>query len=434
MLDQFEVKVWKAAELPTEWSRRKNAAEDEDDLVKKTVQSVINAVRQRGDDALLEFTEKFDKIKLTAQTLRVTAEEISSAYKAVTEKQIAALNLMKTKLGTAEKETIQQQPHKTSREGITVHTVMRPLESVGCYVPGGQAAYPSTLVMTAIPAKVAGVPRIVVCSPPTTKGTIDPLILVAADMCGVNEVYKVGGAQAVAALAYGTESIKAVKKIVGPGSKYVTMAKVLLSQEVAIDMPAGPSEILILADETANPKLVAADIISQAEHGADSVTGLVTTSDALAQEVRTELKRATALVERGNVVCNALSKYGFIIICTTIEEMVTLANAFAPEHLEIVTRSPEEIADKISTAGLILLGPYSPVALSDYAAGTNHVLPTGGFGYVFSGLSVLDFTRRISVIESTKDGLQKVRQSIHVLTDAERLPNHYKAVEARFDK
>ena len=366
--------------------------------------------------------------------MQVTPKEIKAAYRLVTEEQVNALKLIKSKLETLETQALKQQPTKSVLEDITVQTVLRPLESVGCYVPGGQAAYPSTLIMTATPAKVAGVPRIVVCSPPTEKGTINPLILVASDICGVNEVYKVGGVQAIAALAYGTETIKPVRKIVGPGSKYVTKAKVLVSQDVAIDMPAGPSEVLILADETANPAMIAADMISQAEHGADSVAGLITTSNKLANEVLNCLRTMTAKVDRKEIVDAALSKQGFIIICEKTEKMVPLANAFAAEHLEIMTRNPTEIADKMISSGLILIGSFSPVALSDYGSGTNHVLPTGGFGYSFSGLSALDFTRRVSIVESTKAGLQKVKSTIKVLTEAERLPNHYKAVETRFEK
>jgi histidinol dehydrogenase len=285
--------------------------------------------------------------------------------------------------------------------------------------------------MTAVPAKIAGVPRIVVCSPPTTKGTVNPLILVAADICEVNEIYKVGGAQAIAALAYGTETIKPVKKIVGPGNKYVTMAKVLVSKDVAIDMPAGPSEILVLADETANPQLIALDMISQAEHGADSVAGLITTSEKLAEEVVSWLNKMAASTDRGTIVRKALIDYGFVITCKSIEEMVALANDFAPEHVEIITRNPMKVADRITSAGVILIGPYSPVSLSDYGSGTNHVLPTGGFGHAFSGLSVLDFARRVSIVESSREGLLQVKNHVKVLTEAENLPNHYKAIEAR---
>jgi histidinol dehydrogenase len=273
-----------------------------------------------------------------------------------------------------------------------------------------------------------------VCSPPTPQGTVNPLVLVAADICEVNEIYKVGGAQAIAALAYGTETIKPVKKIVGPGNKYVTMAKILVSKDVAIDMPAGPSEILVLADETANPQFVALDMISQAEHGADSVAGLITTSEKIAEEVLSRLRRMSALADRETVIRKALAEYGFIVTCNTMEEMVDLANVFAPEHIEIMTRNPAEVADRVTSAGLILLGPYSPVSLSDYGSGTNHVLPTGGFGNAFSGLSALDFSRRVSVVEGSREGLMRLRRHVKVLTEAENLPNHYKAIEARFEK
>ena len=434
MLNDLEVKVWKASDIPSDLLKKVRTSKKENATLEKTVKDVINEVREKGDVAIIDFTEKFDKTKLTSKTLQVTPKEIKAAYKLVKERQVEALKLMKSKLETLETKTLQQQLTKSVRENITVQTVLRPLESVGCYVPGGQAAYPSTLVMTATPAKVAGVSRIVVCSPPTEKGTINPLILVASDICGVDEVYKVGGVQAIAALAYGTETIKPVRKIVGPGNKYVTKAKVLVSQDVAIDMPAGPSEVLILADETANPEMIAADMISQAEHGSDSVAGLITTSNKLADRVINCLRTMVAKADRNEIVEAALAKHGFVIICEKAEEMVKLANAFAPEHLEIVTCQPTEIVDKIISAGLILIGSYSPVALSDYCSGTNHVLPTGGFGFSFSGLSALDFTRRVSIVESTKAGLQKVRQTIKVLTEVEGLPNHYKAVETRFEK
>lgn len=434
MPSQRKISVWKAQELPTDWFKRKAVGEKDSEAIEATVKNVIDDVRAKGDDAVIAFTEQFDKAKLTAKNLRVTKAEIEAAYKVVSKKQVAALTLMKDRLASREKLNLQQAQVKTSCDGITVQNVLRPLESVGCYVPGGRAVYPSTVVMTAVPAKVAGVSRVVVCSPPTAQGTINPLILVAADICEVDEVYKVGGVQAIACLAYGTKTIKSVKKIVGPGSKYVTAAKVLVSQDVAIDMPAGPSEVLVLADETANPKMVAADMISQAEHGADSVAGLVTTSEKFAGDVVKQLEKLAALAERGETVKESLAAYGFIIICKNVTEMVSLANTFASEHLEIITRKPLDVAEQITSAGVILIGPYSPVALSDYGSGTNHVLPTGGFGASFSGLSVFDFVRRVNIVESTKDGLQKVKSSIKVLTEAENLPNHYKAVEARFEE
>lgn len=435
MPNQFTIKIWTTATLPPDWFKRIKALNEKDNsALEKTVREVVEAVKAKGDNALLEFTEKFDKTVLTAKDLRVSTEEIKEAYKSVSKEQIEALRLMQKKLKTIDELTLKQQPLITTKEGICVKTTLLPIESVGCYVPGGLAAYPSTVIMTATPAKVAGVSRIVVCSPPTSQGTINPLILVAADICKVNEIYKVGGVQAIAALAYGTETIKPVRKIVGPGSKYVTAAKVMVSQEVAIDMPAGPSEVLILADDTAEAKLIAADMISQAEHGIDSVAGLITTSDKIAKKVQDYLQQITISAEREEIIKKSLSEYGFIIVCENNDELVNLANIFASEHLEIMTKDSMKIAEKITSAGVILLGPYSPVALSDYGSGTNHVLPTGGFGHTFSGLSVLDFTRRVNIVKSTKEGLLRVKDSIEILTTAERLTNHYKAVEARFEK
>ena len=434
MREQFRVRVWKADALPQDWFKRQAPDEKVNAQVESNVKAIIGHVVKNGDAALIALTEQFDGARLEAKDLQVKPSEIKNAYNEVNQKQIDALKFMKNKVSAFEQLVLKQVGFKTSSEGITVQNVLRPIESVGCYVPGGQAAYPSTLVMTAVPAKAAGVPRVVVCSPPNAEGKVNPLVLVAADICGVDEVYKVGGAQAIAALAYGTETIQPVKKIVGPGSKYVTMAKILVSKDVAIDMPAGPSEVLVLADETADARLVALDMISQAEHGADSVAGLITTSEKLAEEVQGWLAKTAVGVERGEIVVEALEKYGFIITCGSMDKAVELANVFAPEHVEILTRNPDKIAERIASAGLILVGSYSPVALSDYASGTNHVLPTGGFGYAFSGLSALDFTRRVSIVESSKEGLQSVRERVKVLTAAENLPNHCKAVEARFEK
>jgi histidinol dehydrogenase len=434
MREQIRVRVWKADGLPPAWFKRQAPDEQANARVESNVKAIISHVVKNGDAALLALTEQFDEARLEAKDLQVKPSEIKNAYNEVSQKQIDAIKFMKNKVSAFEQRVLKQAGFKTSSEGITVQNVLRPIESVGCYVPSGQAAYPSTLVMTTVPAKVAGVPRVVVCSPPDSEGKVNPLVLVAADVCGVNEVYKVGGAQAVAALAYGTETIRPVKKIVGPGSKYVTMAKILVSKDIAIDMPAGPSEVLVLVDETANAQLIALDMISQAEHGADSVAGLITTSEKLAEEVQRWLAKTAALAERREIVKEALEKYGFIITCDSMDEAVELANVFAPEHVEILTRNPERVAERITSAGLILVGSYSPVALSDYAIGTNHVLPTGGFGHAFSGLSALDFTRRVSIVESSKEGLQSVRERVKVLTAAENLPNHYKAVEVRFEK
>ena len=429
MPNQLKVRVWKAQALPTDWFKRTRTL---DEKLAESVKAIIRKVAENGDAALIEFTEKFDNAKLETASIQVTKEEIKAAYNRVSEEQIAAIKFMKNKVSGFEKQGINQFKLKTAQDGIAIQSVLRPIESVGCYVPGGQAVYPSSVVMTAVPAKIAGVPRVVVCSPPNTEGAVHPLILVAADICEVNEIYKVGGAQAIAALAYGTETMKPVKKIVGPGSRYVTAAKVLVSKDVAIDMPAGPSEVLVLADETADPEFVAWDMISQAEHGADSIAGLITTSQKLADTVAAQLERLAASAERGEIVRKALAEQAFIITCDSTEQMVELANVYAPEHLEIVTRSPAAVAEQVTSAGVILLGAYTPVPLSDYGSGTNHVLPTGGFGHAFSGLSALDFTRRVNVVESSKAGLLKVKSQVEVLTEAENLPNHYRAIDARF--
>jgi len=430
MPNPLKVKVWKAQALPPDWFKRTRTL---DEALARNVEAIVNQVAKNGDTALIELTEKFDKAKLEAANLQVTQKEIKAAYSLVSAEQIAAIKFMKSKVGDFEKRVITQFKLKTAEDGIAIQSVLRPIESVGCYVPGGQAVYPSTVVMTVVPAKIAGVPRVVVCSPPNAEGTVNPLILVAADICEVNKIYKVGGAQAIAALAYGTETIKPVKKIVGPGNRYVTAAKILVSKDVAIDMPAGPSEVLVLADETANPEFIAWDMISQAEHGADSIAGLITTSQKLADEVAVWLERLAASAERGETVRKALAEQAFIITCDSTEQMVGLANVFAPEHIEIVTRNAAALAEQITSAGVILLGAYTPVPLSDYGSGTNHVLPTGGFGHAFSGLSALDFARRVNVVESSKAGLLKVKSQVKVLTEAENLPNHYRAIEARFN-
>lgn len=395
------------------------------------VKSIVDEVRKRGDAALTELSKKFDKVDLTPKNFRVTNREIKDAYNMVSEEQISALEFMKRRVETLERSLLQRISIATE-DDVRLYSSPRPIQSVGCYVPGGEAPYPSTLIMTVVPAKVAGVPRVAVCSPPTSKGKINPLTLVAADLCKADEVYKIGGAQAIAALAYGTESVKPVRKIVGPGNKYVTMAKLLVSRDVAIDMPAGPSEVLVLADETADPQIVALDMVSQAEHSADSISGLVTTSKELAESVIKELEKRIPTLRRNNVITEALSGNGFIIICETMSEATDFVNAFAPEHLEILTEKPMKIAEKITSAGLVLIGRYTPVSASDYCIGTNHVLPTNGFGHVYSGLSVLDFIRRVNIVECSEEGLLKLKNNLRILAEAEKLPNHFLAVEGRF--
>jgi histidinol dehydrogenase len=433
MLNQAKLKIWKSSALPPDWFKRQTPDKEANERVKSTVREVISKVVKNGDSALLTLTEEYDKVRLKSKDLRVKTKEIKESYKSVDKEQVTALKFIKERVSAFEEQATKQAVFKTSKAGITVQNVLLPIESVGCYVPGGQAVYPSTLIMTAVPAKTAGVSRIVICSPPDANCKINPLVLVAADICEVDEVYRVGGAQAIAALAYGTETIKPVRKIVGPGNKYVTAAKVFVSKDVAIDMPAGPSEILVLADETANSRFVALDMVSQVEHGEDCIAGLITTSKKLAKEVQDEIVKMAEKVNREEIVAKALKNSGFIIICDRIDEAVELTNIFAAEHVEIITKTPKEIANRITSAGLILVGPYSPVVLSDYGSGTNHVLPTGGFGHSFSGLSTFDFARRVSIVESSKQGLWSLKNHVKIMTEAEDLPNHYRAIEARFE-
>lgn len=427
------IRVWEASSLPPGWLEgRRTMGGGMTEELEAHVRSIIDAVGEEGDAALARFTKEFDHVDFDPEDFRVAEEEIEKAYGKVTRGQVSALRLLKGRLERLEKTILEGMSVTIEDDGIRVYRRPRPIESVGCYVPGGEAAYPSTLVMTVTPAKVAGVPRVALCSPPTHGGTVNPLALVAADLVGADEVFRVGGPQAIAALAYGTESIKPVRKIVGAGNEYVTMAKILVSRHVAVDMPAGPSEILILADETAEPRIVALDMISQAEHRAEGISGLITTSKRLAKDVVEELGRRISSLPRGDIVSRALSSRGFIITCEAMEEAIRLANAFAPEHLEVLTGEPGEVAEGVTSAGLVLMGEYTPVSASDYAIGTNHVLPTGGFAHVFSGLSVLDFVKWIGFAQCSKGGLMRLREAVGVLAEAENLPNHRLAVEGRF--
>jgi len=395
------------------------------------VREIIKKVQTDGDIALVEFTKKFDKVSLDVGSLQVSRKEISKAYAKVTEDQIHALESMKERLEVVERKVLEKVNLTVKVGGVQIDIRTRPLRRVGCYVPGGKAAYPSTLLMTVVPALIAGVPNIVVCSPPDKNGLPNPLTLVAADICGVDEVYRVGGPQAIAAMAYGTQTIKPVDKIVGPGNIYVTMAKILVSRDVAIDFPAGPSELLVLADETANPRYIALDMCAQAEHGPDTVVGLITTSKSLAEKTLREMEKLLKL-SRHEIITKALSDNGFIAVCKTFEEMIELTNDFAPEHVELMLENPEEVIEKIFAAGIILVGPHSPASLSDYYGGTNHVLPTGGYGKFFSALSCLDFVKRVAVLKCSRKGLFKAREHIRILSEAENLPCHFKAVEGRF--
>ncbi len=414
--------------LKDRWPRRRSL----DPKLLRYAEDIIEDVRRRGDRALLDLTLKFDGVRLEVDQLGVNREEIEEAYSKVNERELSAIKIAKERVERFEKEILKRMKFKYEDElGVKIQREYRPIRSVGCYVPGGGAAYPSTVIMTVVPAKTAGVPRVAVCSPPQKAGRVNPLTLVAADICGVDEFYKVGGIQAIAALAYGTETIRPVDKIVGPGNQYVLAAKNVISRDVPIDHPAGPSEIMVLADETANPRYIALDLISQAEHGPDSIAVLVTTSIEAAESVFKVLLRLVDEAPNGETIRKALERNCLILIAESMDEAVEFANEFAPEHLEIIAKNAHEISGKICSAGLILIGGYTPASLSDYCLGTNHVLPTGGFSHVYSALSVLNFIRCMNIAECPKEALGKLWAYAKLLAEGEGLLNHASAIEER---
>ena len=396
------------------------------------VASIMNDVAERGDAAIIDYTEKLDGVRLNS--LKVTEEEFEQAYSMVTKKQIQAINVIKRRLMESEVSVMNHlKGISILSDGIKVHRLIHPISSVGCYIPGGNARYASTMVMCAVPAKVAGVKRIVAISPPLRDGTVDPLTLVAARICGVKEFYKIGGVQGITALAYGTPAIERVSKIVGPGGMFVTAAKFLASRKVSIDMLAGPTELLVYADSMSDPKLIALDLVSQAEHSYDTFCGLVTTSKQLARRVSAEINYIlkSNSISRGDIVRKSLAKNGFIAICKQRSTAVEFINEIAPEHLQLVGKNARATSKKITSSGLVLIGKYTPSSASDYCFGSNHILPTLGFGKSRGSLSVLDFLKLVSTIEATKSGLEKVQHNIREIASAEGLINHYLAVQER---
>ena len=401
-----------------------------DKEVKNRILAIISDVRRRKDKALKEYEKRFNKIAL--RSFRVSASEIKSAYSKVSEVQVKAIELAKGRLEKSEIAVRNKLRNiSISNDGIKISKVFSPIESIGCYIPGGKARYPSTVLMSVVPAKVAGVKKIIAVSPPNQRGSIDPLTLVAADICGVDEFYKIGGAQAIAALAYGTKSIPKVDKIVGPGGVFVTLAKSLLTDVVSIDMIAGPTELAIIADSSADPTLVALDLISQAEHSVDTMCCLITISSKLKDQVLRLLQQRIRTIKRSDIVKESLGKNGFIAVCKTERQMIEFANKLAPEHLEIMTKNPKNISRKITSAGLILVGKNTPSSASDYLLGSNHILPTNGFGRTRGSLGVLDYMKLQTRIESSLDTLEAISEYMKALTDAEGLPNHYEAVRRR---
>ena len=395
------------------------------------VQKIINDVIKFGDKAIIKYTKKFDNVKI--DSILVEKADFRNAYQQVTMNQLNALKKSKKLLEKNEKMILDRLTGIiVSEQGIKIERRLKPIESIGCYVPGGKARYPSTLIMCAVPALVANVDRIAMVSPPMKDGNIDPITLVAADLCNIDKVYRIGGAQAVAALAYGTKTVSKVDKIVGPGGLFVNIAKYLVSNMTDIDMIAGPTELLIYADSKADPRLVVKDLISQAEHSQDTICGVVTTSSNLIAKFENEVtKLLDSSLPRLGIISASFKKNAFMALCKNEADAISFANELAPEHLEIMSENPEKIASKINTAGVILLGKYSPSSASDYCLGSNHVLPTMAFGKSKASLSVLDFVKLVNHITVTKKGLLSVQKYIRELAFAEGLPNHYFAVEER---
>ena len=400
----------------------------------KNVVSIIEEIKNGADVDLLKSIEKFDNVKL--ESFIVTKEEIKEAYENVTAAQIESIKYMKEKLEKTEQTIINNLGNiKIDSEGIKINKKVVPISRVGCYIPGGKARYPSSIVMCTIPAKVAGVKQIVAISPPMKNGKIDPFTLVAADICGIDEFYKIGGAHGIAALAYGTETIKKVDKIVGPGGLYVSIAKSVVSKDVAIDMIAGPTELLIYANEKTNPRHIVLDLISQAEHSEDTICGVVTKSNSIAEKIVKEINKVISFdnIPRKEIVVKSLGKNGFIAICDDNKKVIEFINEFAPEHLELLANDELEIVKEINNAGLILIGNNTPSSVSDYCLGSNHVLPTNKFAKSRSSLSVLDFIKIVNTVEINYQTLEQISPILKEITSMEGLSNHYEAVKGRID-
>ena len=397
------------------------------------VDEVLSNVKNNGDKALFEYTKKFDKATITPENIRVTQEEIEEAYTLVDKNLVRVIRKALVNIKEYHEKQKQYSWFDSKPDGTILGQKVTPIERAGVYVPGGKAVYPSSVLMNVIPAKVAGVSQIVMTTPPNSEGKVNPNTLVAANEAGVDVIYKVGGAQAIAALAYGTESIKKVDKIVGPGNIYVALAKKAVYGHVSIDSIAGPSEILVIADETANPRYVAADLLSQAEHDELASAILVTTSSELAEKVNEEVEGFLKVLDRREIIQKSLDNYGYILLADTIDDAVDIANEIASEHLEIVTKDPFNTMTKIKNAGAIFLGEYSSEPLGDYFAGPNHILPTNGTAKFFSALSVDDFVKKSSIISYSREALKDIHTDIEQFAKAEKLTAHANSISVRFE-
>ncbi len=396
------------------------------------VNAIIEEVRNNRDQAVFNYTKQFDGADINARNILVTEEEIAEAYEQVDTALLAVIRKSLVNIKKYHEKQVQNSWF-TTEDGIILGQKVTALATVGVYVPGGKAVYPSSVLMNVLPAKVAGVDRIVMCTPPGKDGKVYPSTLVAAKEAGVDEIYKVGGAQAIAAMAFGTESVPKVDKIVGPGNIYVALAKKAVFGYVSIDSIAGPSEILVLADETANPRYVAADLLSQAEHDEMASAILITTSQKLAEEVSAEIDQFVAELSRKEIIQKSLDNYGYILVADNMEEAIDTVNAIASEHMEIVTADPFHVMTKIRNAGAIFIGEYSSEPLGDYFAGPNHVLPTNGTAKFFSALSVDDFIKKSSIISYSREALEKVHKDIEQFAECEKLTAHANSIRVRFE-
>ncbi|MCC2817878.1 histidinol dehydrogenase [Enterocloster sp. OA13] len=403
------------------------------DSYTKTVEAIVENVKNRRDEAVFEYTREFDHADLDASNIRVTQEEIEEAMAQVDEGLLAVMKKSMDNIRRYHEKQKRNSWFDAQPDGTILGQKVTALESVGVYVPGGKAAYPSSVLMNIIPAEVAGVKRIVMVTPPGKDGKVNPVTLTAAHLAGATEVYKVGGAQAVAALAFGTQSIPRVNKIVGPGNIFVALAKKAVYGHVSIDSIAGPSEILVIADDSANPRFVAADLLSQAEHDELASAILVTTSMELAKKVSDEVDGFLKVLSRGDIIAKSLDNYGYILVADTMEKAVETANNIAPEHLEIVTANPFEVMTKIQNAGAIFIGEYSSEPLGDYFAGPNHILPTNGTAKFFSPLGVDDFIKKSSIIYYSREALEKAHKDIELFAESEHLTAHANSIRVRFE-
>ena len=396
------------------------------------VSDILKDVKENKDEAVKRYTAKFDKAEL--DDLQVSEDEIKEAYDNLDENLIEALKRASANIEKFHKAQIPEEWFMEVNTGITAGQIIRPINNVGCYIPGGRAAYPSSILMEVIPAKIAGVERIICCTPPGADGKIMDAILVAADLAGADEIYKCGGAQAIAAMAYGTESIEKVEKIVGPGNVFVTGAKKLVYGDVDIEFPAGPSEVLILCDNTAIPEYLAHDFLSQAEHDPNASCFLVTDDEEIADNAKDLIEEFAKEAQRREIIEESLEKHGHIILCENMEDAIDFTNTYAPEHLIISTADDKAVLDKIKNAGSIFLGKYSPVAAGDYGSGTNHVLPTGGGAKMYSGLSTEAFLKKPTVQTLTREGIEELSKTVIPIAEYEGFYAHANSVKVRLNK